>query len=337
MMITCAVVGFGWWGQHISRILKDLDETKIVCVVEPDIQKRSHVESLGLKYENDYADALSKYSIDAVILTSPNDKHDEQIALAANKGIHVYCEKPLSLTANGAQFSIATCKQNNVVLAIGHERRFEPGIQIIKEMITSSQLGTLMHGEFAFSHQKLASLPTTSWRTKKQYAPAGAMTQMGIHLTDLMIWFFGPVEAVHAITADRSLGWETGDLTSVHFQFESGATATLQAILNTPNYIRTFVSGTDAWVEVKNSSHPDTPGGIVSIQKLDKHGTKTEEELQWSDAVKANLLAFFQAILGNADYPFSEFELMHNIDVLEAIIKSSETKTSVKVHATKLE
>ena len=74
MMITCAVVGFGWWGQHISRILKDLDETKIVCVVEPDIQKRSHVESLGLKYENDYADALSKYSIDAVILTSPNDK-----------------------------------------------------------------------------------------------------------------------------------------------------------------------------------------------------------------------------------------------------------------------
>lgn len=41
-MITCAVVGFGWWGQHISRILKDLDEIKIVCVVEPDIQKRSH-------------------------------------------------------------------------------------------------------------------------------------------------------------------------------------------------------------------------------------------------------------------------------------------------------
>lgn len=43
---------------------------------------------------------------------------------------------------------------------------------------------------------------------------------------------------VQAVTADRSLGWETADIVSVQLVFEAGMTATLSAILHTPHFIR---------------------------------------------------------------------------------------------------
>jgi len=126
-------------------------------------------------------------------------------------------------------------------------------------MIEQQALGKIMHTEMAFSHDKLKELTSDSWRTTKAFAPAAGMTKMGIHLKDLPIAFYGSVTTLHAFTADRSLGWETGDVVTVQLQFEAGMTATLHAILHTPHFIRTHVFGSDMWVEIRNSTHPDTP------------------------------------------------------------------------------
>ncbi|MGI9505670.1 MAG: Gfo/Idh/MocA family protein, partial [Geminicoccaceae bacterium] len=120
-----------------------------------------------------------------------------------------------------------------------------------------------MHAEAAFSHDKLIGVPKGDWRTMKATAPAAAMTGMGIHLTDLLISLFGRVDMLSAFTADRVLGWETGDTTTVQMRFKAGMTATFSAILYTPHFIRLHVFGSKRWVEVINSTHPDTPGGVV--------------------------------------------------------------------------
>ena len=57
------------------------------------------------------------------------------------------------------------------------------------------------------------------------------MTGMGIHLTDLYISYFGPVKTVQALTANRVLDWETGDVVTVQLKFEAGMTATLSGHL----------------------------------------------------------------------------------------------------------
>ena len=57
------------------------------------------------------------------------------------------------------------------------------------------------------------------------------MTGMGIHLTDLYISYFGPVKTVQALTANRVLDWETGDVVTVQLMFEAGMTATLSGHL----------------------------------------------------------------------------------------------------------
>ena len=330
-MIKTALIGFGWWGQHIARRLVDNPNFELVCVVEPIKALHNDIKILGLKVLENYEDALSFPEVEALILTSPNDLHDEQVVQAASAGKHVFCEKPLSLSAAGAKASIKACRTAGLILGIGHERRFEPAILALRKLLDDGAVGTVMHTEMAFSHDKLIGLPSDSWRTTSAFAPAAGMTQMGIHLTDLLISFYGPVTSLHAITADRSLGWETGDVVTVQLQFKAGMTATLQAILHTPHFIRTHVFGSDMWVEIRNATHPDTPGGKATMERYRSIDDVETKVFDWTDSVTANLEAFAAAIRGEAPYPYSDFELLHNIEVLDAIVQSAETGQSVQL------
>ena len=299
-MIKTALVGYGWWGQHMARLLRDSRFFELSGIYAPELAGESEID--GIPIYSSMQALLNDGETAAVILTSPNLLHEEQAVAAAEAGKHVFCEKPLSLTAASAGRIVAACANAGRVQA-----------------------------EAAFSHDKLATLDQENWRAKKATAPAAGMTGMGIHLTDFFIWMFGPVKTVQALTADRTLGWETGDLVTVQLQFEAGMTATLSAILNTPHFIRYHVFGSDKWVEVRNDTHPDTPGGEAHLCLSESGREMQFEHYPWTDTVSDNLNSFAKAIAGEAPYPFSDFELRHNIEVLEAIIQSADTGETVRL------
>lgn len=330
-MLKVGIVGFGWWGRHIATRLAGHDGFEVRCVAEPVVDLHDDIRGLGAVPVPDLTDILADDAVEAVILTSPNVMHDAQVAASLAAGRHVFCEKPLSLSASGARASVAAARDAGLILGVGHERRYEPAIRELKGLLDEGALGTVMHAEMAFSHNKLSHLDAGSWRTSKEHAPAAGMTQMGIHLTDLLIWFFGRVATVHAITADRELGWETGDMVVVQLGFEAGMTAQMQAILNTPHFLRTHVFGSKEWIEIRNATHPDTPGGRIDMTRYRSIDDQEVRTLDWSDAVTANLENFAAAIRGDADYLFSDFEKVHNIKVLEAIVRSAETGDAVRL------
>jgi len=332
-MIDVAVAGFGWWGKHIVRRLAANDRLSVLYVVEPAPDRAAEIKAAGHKRIADYAAALSDPALDAVILATPNALHVRQVNAAAAAGKHVFCEKPLSLTAAGARDAVAACQAAGVVLGIGHERRFEPALQRLKGLVDGGSLGTIMHAEAAFSHDKLASTPAGDWRTKKADSPAAGMTAMGIHLSDYLIALFGRVKAVQALTGDRALGWETGDVVTVQLRFETGLTATFSAILATPPFIRFQVFGSDQWVEVRNSDHPDSPTSVAELVLTQSGQPPSVERYDWTDTVVANLEAFASAIEGESAYPFTAEEIVHNIEVLEAVIASAKSGETVRLTA----
>ncbi len=330
---SVVVAGFGWWGRHMVTRLAPSNDIQVRAVIEPNTANHADIAAADVEVCTDFETALAMDNVDAVILTTPNPVHEEQVKMCAAAGKHVFCEKPLGLTRDSARRSVQACIDAGVTLGIGHERRFEPGLEALKTEIDQGSLGTIMHAEAAFSHDKLINVPAGDWRTSKAVSPAGGMTAMGIHLTDLMISYFGPVKTVQAMTADRSLGWETGDLVTVQLGFKAGMTATLSAVLHTPHFIRMHVFGTNKWIEVRNDTHPDTPGGKVSyVEAVTGHPHK-EQIFEWTDAVVDNLNAFRNACLGIAPYRFSHEEMIHNIEVLEAIALSADTRETVHLGA----
>jgi predicted dehydrogenase len=330
-MLQAAVVGLGWWGKTIVRRMASSPELRIVAAVELDpSQHAEFAAEFGLRLISRYEDAVRDPEIDAVVLCTPNSMHTAQVALAAANRKHVFCEKPLALTRAEAAQSVEACKSASVVLGIGHERRFELAMQAVEGMVRRGELGTIMHAEANFSHDKLVNVPQHDWRRSAKESPAAGMTAMGIHLSDAYVNLFGDVESVFALTANRVLQSENGDVVSVLLRFTAGPTAYLNAILATPHYIRLIVFGSKAWVEVRNDTHPDTPGNTTLV--FQESGKEARvETFGWTDSVRANLEAFAAAVAGEATYPFTDSQKIENIAVLEAIARSAETGEEVRI------
>lgn len=322
-MLGVAVIGYGWWGRHVTQRLQGNTRLRVLCVAEPDLKLHAEIAAAGLVALPDLDAALAHPGVEAVILTTPHMMHEAQVVATSAAGKHVFCEKPLGLTADSAARSVAATRAAGVVLGIGHERRFEPAIQRLQAMVAAGDLGTILHAEATFSHDKLAQTPLGGWRTSAELSPGAGMTGMGIHLTDLYLWMFGPVETVQAQVRDRVLGWPTGDMVVAQLGFRTGMTAHFNALLATPFAMRFQVFGSRGWVEIRNESHPDTPGGMTDWLHSPRAGEVQHERLDWSDAVVANLEAFAAAVQGRAAYPWTDDQLIHNIAVYEAIVRSA--------------
>jgi predicted dehydrogenase len=312
------------------RRLNGSERIRLIAAVETNPLKAELAAGPGFEVVDRLDDVLHDPGIDAVILCTPHTLHASQVLACAEAKKHVFCEKPLALTRADAERSVAACKAAGVVLGVGHERRYEPAIVEVRRLLREGALGTVMHVEANFSHDKLANVPKGDWRTSPKDAPAAGMTAMGIHLTDLFVALLGPANEAFAVTTSRVAYPENGDVVSALMKFGSGTTAYLNAILVTPHYLCLTVFGSKAWVEVRNETHPDTPGpSTLTLQHAD--GRREVRDYEWVDTVRANVEAFAQAIEGSAPYPFTDAEKIGNIGLLEAICRSAATNAPVRI------
>lgn len=260
--------------------------------------------------------------VDGVVLCTPHSQHAQQVVRAAQAKKHVFCEKPLALSREDALAALRACNENRVVLAVGHEKRFEPPVRELFRMARMGELGTLLQVEANFSHNRFLSLPNDSWRLSDTEAPAGPMTATGIHLLDLAVALLGPAERVFASAKTLGSHLTNGDTLAVHLTHRSGAHTLIGAMLATPFEARFAVYGTKGWAEVRDKAHPEAPQGWV-LTRASVSGARRLEEYPPYNGVLANLEAFADAVEGRAPYPVPQGEMAANIAALEAIFRSS--------------
>jgi len=320
-MLQAAVIGLGWWGKTIVRTLEDSTKLRVVRAVDRDAAAADWAAQRGLNAGRDIADALGDPRVDAVILCTPHTQHTAQIAEAAAAKKHVFCEKPLALRRADVEQSIRLCNANGVVLAVGHERRFEPPIQEMRKIVTAGELGTILQIEANFSQDKFLNLPAGNWRLSASEAPAGPMTATGIHMLDLAVSLLGPAERTFAMA--RRLGSElaNGDTLGALVSFKS-ANLLLSAILATPFDGRFAVYGNKGWAELRDKAHPESPQGWV-LTKCLSGGRPSRLDYPPAAAVRANLDAFADAAEGRAPYPVPQSDMVATIAALEAVFRSA--------------
>jgi predicted dehydrogenase len=275
-------------------------------------------------------EALADPTIEAVVLATPHSLHQQQIARVVAAGKHVFCEKPLDLTRAGAEASVALCRKAGLVLGMGHERRFEPPIAEILDAAKSGKLGRLLQIEANFSHDKFLGLDPSNWRLKADQAPAGGMTATGIHLTDLAVKLMGRATDVRVVCENLASSIPQGDTMSAHIRFAGGGTAYVSATLATPFISRFAIFGTDGWIEVRDKAHVEAPDGWIVTEGW-KNQPITVREVPPAEPVRDNLRAFARAIRGETDYPITGEDMINNIALLEAIVRSSKSGALVEV------
>lgn len=321
--VKAAMIGLGWWGRKMTAVLRKAEaDIQIVCAAEPDPAGADFARDNGFAHYSSMREALAHPGLKAVILATPHSLHAEQIKMAVAARMHIFCEKPLALTRRGADSAVKACARNKLVLGMGHERRWEPPVAKMLAMARNGELGRIQQVEANFSHDKFTTLDKSNWRLDRKEAPAGGMTATGIHLTDLAAALLGEARDLRASCEKLSSRIPQGDTMSVHIRFKKGGTAYVSASLAMPFISRFAVFGSKGWIEIRDKAHVEAPAGWVVTSAM-AGGPITVTEVPPAEPVKDNLVAFAHAVRGKAPYPISGKDLVANIAILEAIIKST--------------
>ncbi len=322
-MIKAAVIGLGWWGKQITKCLRDSTRIRVTHGVDvAALQLCDFAREFGITLSASIDDVLRDRAIDAIIVATPHSTHEVLCLRALDAGKQLFCEKPLTLTATGAERILAACDKAGVILGIGHERRFEPAMELLAATVRSGVLGEILHLEANMSHNLFANLDASNWRVGAKDAPAGAMTALGIHVTDLFMSLVGRPRRVIARTARVYSRMAGDDHVSAQIDFVSGVTGSLTCLSSTPYHGRFTVFGTRGWIEVKENANVDK-GQPSDVTIADAEGKRSMRSFMPENTVLANFEAWAKAVGGESQYRFSREQLLDNVRVLEAIVTSA--------------
>lgn len=323
-MLSVAVIGLGWWGRIIVDQLATSQKLRIVRVADVSAQSEAFAAQRKIAFSSTYEQALRDPAVQGVVLCTPHSQHTDQIVAAAEAGKHVFCEKPLSMTRADVLRAVAAVDRAGVALAVGHEKRFEPPIVKLMELLKSGALGTPLQVEANFSQDKFLALAADNWRLSGKEAPAGPMTATGIHLLDLSVGVFGEAETVHASVKQLGSPLTNGDTLAALVTFKRGGHALISAILATPFAGRFAVYGSQGWAEVRDKTHPEAPEGWT-LTTCVRGGRPESVDIAPAPAVLHNLEAFADAALGRAPYPVPRYQMVANVSALEAVFRSAKS------------
>jgi predicted dehydrogenase len=314
-MLNAAIIGLGGWGQKLVRSVHGKsDKIRIARGITRTPEKViDFSRETGIRVSDDYAAVLADPGIDAVIIATPHSQHVGQIVAAAGAAKHVFVEKPLALTRADVAEAFDVCEHAGMVLAVGQNRRFLPGVQEIQRLLRVGELGKLLYLEANFSGPSGARHTVSSWRASVGESPWGGMTGKGLHMSDLMIMLAGPISEIDARSKRRVLTADLDDVTVALMDFASGATGTLATLTATADMFRLRVFGSGGWAELEGRNRLRLALIGEDERVIDLPAVDTE---------RAVLEAFADAVAGRGVFPVTRCEAENNIAFLEAIGRS---------------
>jgi 1,5-anhydro-D-fructose reductase (1,5-anhydro-D-mannitol-forming) len=165
-------------------------------------------------------------SPDAVYIATPNNFHCPHTLLAASRGLHVLCEKPMAVTLQEARRMTTTCEKHGVTLMIGNMMRFNPCHSWIKTVMEKGILGRISCANATFEFHLTDEF--SLWRLDPDIGGGGAIMDVGVHCIDLLRYILAEeVTRVAAFIDTGAHPFPVDTSATVLLQFESGVRATV--------------------------------------------------------------------------------------------------------------
>ena len=273
------------------EILKNVPEIEVVGVWDYNTERAvKTAEKLGAPVLAEPSKAWNDPSISAVIICSETNRHAELILPAAQAGKDIYAEKPIGCHAEDARKMAMAVEQSGVHFHTGYFRRGQAIDLFLKKLIDDGTLGKITRVRYNNCHSgSLGGWFDTDWRWMADSAQAGcgAFGDLGTHVLDIVMWWFGQPEMVTAdievVTGRYGACDETGE---AMLRFPNGTIATLSAAwVDRTCPVTLTISGTEGFATVINNQL------FLTCEKLGVDGSKP-----WTD-LPANQPAGFPLFL----------------------------------------
>lgn len=201
-MIKIGLIGCGFMGStHLQAYMAlGEEDVKVVAIADVREEKRSEAVALcgAIAYES-AAELLEKADVDAVDICLPTYLHTEYAVAAMKKGLPVFLEKPLCLTAEDADLLVRTQKETEVQVMVGQVIRLWDEYKWLKDATEEGRFGKVESAYF----KRVSSYPTWAWENWLHKPECGGTvaTDMHIHDTDFIRYLLGEPQDVKSMAA----------------------------------------------------------------------------------------------------------------------------------------
>ena len=304
--VKVGIVGLGRWARVLTRASKQSDKIEIVRGFSRSEEKRSaFAKDTGIAAAPDMATLLADPEIKGVILTVPNEQHLPVAEEVARAGKHVYTEKPIASTLEEGLAIAALQKQYGVTVTVGHSARLMAGIRRIRAAIDSGELGRVALIEANFSNERALELTPQTWRWYRHRAPGGPLSQLAIHMFDLVHYLGGEISAASSMASKLSpVGAEVDDQSLTLLKFADGKVGYVGSSWTSPGVFAVRVFGAKGLMHYEiDFGVWDTPDEIHKSSTLyiqrgkDGYGRREELKDTESDMFRTELELFADSCL----------------------------------------
>lgn len=218
--IRVGIVGCGLIGRQYAQRLGRLGAC-VAAVADPMPERAQQVAAIsGAADYRDARELLAREDIDLLCVCSPTPFHYQAVLAAAQRGRHIFCEKPLAETLKQAREMCRAAQAAGVMLGIGFKMRYEAIFARSKSMIEAGDIGTPLYSIFSYFQQ--VPPPDRIW-----YTDYGAARDNIVHAIDLSNWLLDQQPTQVTARLDESLGFKGEDKVFLQVAYPDGALASI--------------------------------------------------------------------------------------------------------------
>ena len=225
-MIKIGLIGCGWFGNvHLDNLLK-IDGVEVTALTSSNMIKLKKTGEKVPKANlySDHKEMYEKENLYAVFICVPPDSHADAEILAAQKGIHMYVEKPIEVSVQKAKTIETEIKKADVISSVGYQERYNEEMNKIKTYLSNKKVG-LVTGRW------LGGIPGSAWWKRKERS-GGQIVEQSTHLFDTLRYLFGEAESVFCLgrkgLVENIPDYNLEDYSVATISFKSGVLATVE-------------------------------------------------------------------------------------------------------------
>jgi predicted dehydrogenase len=203
-------IGLGWIGRKRLDAL-DAESIEVAALVESDATRLSSAaEAFPGAIATQDLEAILDADLDGVVIATPNGLHAQQAIACLERGIPVFCQKPLATNLADVERVVAAARSADRLLGIDFCYRHVGGMHELRRRLQAGEIGDVLAVDLTFHN---AYGPDKSWCQVRRLAGGGCLMDLGVHLLDLSLWLQGmpPTERVRSRLFAQGAPVQAGD------------------------------------------------------------------------------------------------------------------------------
>ena len=219
--VKFGLIGTGGIAQSYAQAFETNENAQLVAVCDVRVDA---VEAMASRFKcssftSTETLAFSGPKLDAVVICTPPNTHEDIAVRFLKRGVNVLCEKPFTLTAASARRMVNEAQKSGVLLTMASKFRYVDDVIKAKSIVASGLLGEIILFENAFtSHVDMSK----RWNANPEISGGGVLIDNGTHSVDLMRYFLGPLAEVHCVEGKQIQGLTVEDTARVFVRSAAG-------------------------------------------------------------------------------------------------------------------